>query len=145
MHWNTIPDDERIRLWKKLRENIKDISIDLQLEQVAKFCSTMPFSSRTIDYYSSENWPTPWEILFHGTFCTSSISLLIFYTLALLPNKETVELFLVEDKEDIYLLPVVNNHYVLNYYLGEISIYSEVEHNFKVLKQYSQTDIKKIA
>ena len=145
MHWNTIPDDERIRLWKKLREDIKDISIDLQLEQVAKFCSTMPFSSRTIDYYSSENWPTPWEILFHGTFCTSSISLLIFYTLTLLPNKENIELFLVEDKEDIYLLPVVNNHYVLNYYLGEISIYSEVEHNFKVLKQYSQTDIKKIA
>lgn len=145
MHWNTVPEVERIRLWKKLREDIKDFSIDLQLEHIAEFCSTMPFSSRTLDYYSSENWPTPWEILFHGSFCTSSISLLIFYTLILLPNNENVELFLVEDKEAIYLLPVVNNQYVLNYYLGEISIYSEVEHNFKVLKKYSQTEIKKIA
>lgn len=145
MHWNTISDDERIRLWKKLREDVVDFPINVQLEQIAKFCSTMPFSSRTLDYYSSENWPTPWEILFHGTFCTSSISLLIFYTLTLIPNKENVELFLVEDKEDIYLLPVVNNHYVLNYHLGEISTYPEIEHNFKVLKQYTESEIKKIA
>lgn len=145
MHWNTIPEVERIRLWKKLREDVKDSSIELQLKQVAKFCSTMPFSSRTLDYYSSDNWPTPWEILFHGSFCTSSISLLIFYTLTLLPNKENVELFLVEDKEDIYLLPIVNNHYVLNYYLGEISTYPEIERNFKVLKQYTESEIKKIA
>ena len=145
MIWNTIPNDERLRLWKKLREDIKEFSLEIQLDHIAKFCSSMPFSTRTLDYYSSDNWPTPWEILFHGSFCTSSISLLIFYTITLLPNKENVELFLIEDREDIYLLPVVNNQYVLNYYLGEISIYSEVEHNFKVLKKYSHTEIKKIA
>jgi hypothetical protein len=144
MIWNNIPNEERLRLWKNLREEIKDLPLDKQLEKVSKFCSTIPFGSRTLDYYDSTNWPTPWEILFHGSFCTSSISLLIFYTFALLSISVSVELLLIEDEEGIYLLPLIDNHYVLNHHLGQISKYPEVKDNFKVLQKYTREQVKTI-
>lgn len=142
MDWNNIPDEERLRLWKKLRDDIKDLSIDDQLALVAKFCSTIPFGARTMDYYDPTCWPTPWEILFYGSFCKNSISLLMFYTLALLQNEKTIELLLINDAGNFYLVPLVNNHIILNYHLGEISIYSEIQDDFTILKKYNQQEIK---
>jgi hypothetical protein len=144
MIWNTIPNEERLRLWKKLRDDIKNLATDDQSLSVAKFCCNIPFGSRTMDYYSPNSWPTPWEILFYGSFCKSSISLLMFYTLALLPNDKIIELLLIDDAGDIYLLPVINNQTILNYHLGEISKYSDIQDDFKILKKYSQEEIKNI-
>jgi hypothetical protein len=143
--WNGISADERLRLWKKFRDDIKDHDLNQQLQQIAIFFSTTPYGSRTLDYYNPINWPTPWEILYRGSFCISSISLLIFYTLTLLSTIKTLELFVIEDeREDIYLLPVIDNNIVLNYYLGEVNRYTEIEHRIKVLKKYSQFEIKSI-
>ena len=144
MNWNNIPNGERLRLWKKLREDIENVEFDLQLHSIARFCAQMPIGHRTVDYYTPEDWPTPWEILFHGTFCTSSISLLMFHTFCLLPDKgHTCDLFLIED-EDVYLVPIIDNQFILNYELGTISKYSDVETNFKVLKKIQQDKIKTI-
>jgi hypothetical protein len=144
MIWNTIPNDERLHLWKILRNEIKDLPLDEQMEKVAKFCSTIPFGSRTLDYYDPTNWPTPWEILFHGSFCTSSISLLMFYTFVLLPTFTTIELMLVRDEDGIYLLPLIDNHYILNHHLGQISKYPEVKDNFTVIQKYTREQVKTI-
>ncbi len=144
MIWGSIPNEERLRLWKSLRDDIKDLPVDKQLEKTAKFCSTIPFGSRSMDYYSPTEWPTPWEILFHGTFCTSSISLLIFYTLTLIPTSANVELILVEDDEDVYLLPIIDDQFVLNYELGQVNRYSEIQDNFKILQRYPREQIKKL-
>ena len=144
MIWHTISNDERLRLWKNLRVEIQEKSLEEQLEQIAKFCSTIPFGARTLDYYSPMEWPTPWEILFHGSFCTSSISLLMFYTLDLLNIQNTVELYLVEDNEGIYLLPVIDNRFVLNFELSAVNNYSEIEEKFKILDKYRKEQIKKI-
>ena len=145
MIWNTIPNEERLRLWKKLREDIKDLPVKEQLDNVAKFCSTMPYGSRTIDYYSPEEWPSPWDILFHGDFCTSSISLLMHYTLTLLPSEKKLELVLVEDDDGVFLLPIIDDQFVLNYQLGQVSMYSEIQNDITVLQRYQEQEIKKIA
>lgn len=144
MIWNTIPNDERLRLWKQLRVDSKDKCLMEQLSSIAKFCSNIPFGARTIDYYNSDSWPTPWEILFYGSFCKSSISVLMFYTLTLLPSEKTIELFLIDDNGDIYLLPVIDNHSILNYHLGEISTYSNICHEFKIIKKYTKEEIPPI-
>jgi hypothetical protein len=89
-------------------------------------------------------WPTPWEILFHGSFCTSSISLLMFHTLILLNTQCTIELYLVEDTEGIYLLPVIDNQFVLNFELSAVNNYSEIKDKFKILDKYRKEQIKKI-
>lgn len=142
MIWNTIPDEERLLLWKNLRDEITNSQIDTQLTRIAEFCAYMPIGSRTIDYYSPKDWPTPWEILFHGSFCTSSISLLIFYTLILLPTKVDIELILVEDDRDVYLLPLIDNQFVLNYHLGQVSKHSDIKDNLKVLKKYARDSVR---
>lgn len=144
MIWNTIPNDERLILWKKLRGDIKDLPLEDQLKEIASFCKSIPFGSRVLDYYSPAEWPTPWEILFHSMFCTSSISLLMFYTLILTPGEKKVELFLVEDDTGVFLLPIIDDHFVLNYELGQISKLSDIQNDFKVLKHYARPDIKTI-
>jgi hypothetical protein len=144
MNWNQIPNDQKLQMWRELRDGIKDKNLYEQLSEIAKFCSTIPFGSRTLDYYSSEEWPTPWEILFHGTFCTSSISLLMAYTMLLLQTKSDIELRLVEDENGLYLLPVFDNQFVLNYELGTISNYPDICDNFKVLQIISRDKIKNI-
>jgi hypothetical protein len=144
MIWNTIPNEERLHLWKKLRDDIKELPLTNQLDEIAKFCSKMPFGARTLDYYSPENWPTPWEILFHGSFCTSSISLLMFYTLELLSAEPKIELYLVEDDDGIFLLPIINDQFILNYELGAVNKYSEIQDDFRVLQKYTKEQIKNI-
>ncbi len=143
MIWNTITNDERLRLWKDLRNNIKDSDLTNQLDAISKFCANMPIGARTLDYYTAETWPTPWEILFHGTFCTSSISLLIYYTISLVSSVD-IELMLVKDTNDIYLLPVIDNQYILNYELNCVNNLQDVSRLFSVIKRFSKSDIKSI-
>lgn len=122
---------------------MKEINTARKVEEVAKFTSSMPFGSRSIDYYDSSDWPSPWEILFHGSFCLSSIGLLMFYTFVLTLEEEVpLELLLIEDMGDTYLIPVVDNQFVLNYETGSVSSYSKIIDNIKVLKRYTRNDIK---
>lgn len=144
MIWNAIPDEECLRLWKNLRDSLKELSLEDQLKEVAKFCASIPFGSRTLDYYDPTDWPTPWEILFHGSFCTSSISLLMYYTFVLTAIDANVELHLVEDDDGVFLLPIINDQFVLNYELGMVSMYPEIKNNLRVLKIYRKEQIKTI-
>jgi hypothetical protein len=143
MIWNSISNEERLHLWKKLRENIKNLSIEEQLNEVAKFCATIPRGARSIDYYNPSDWPTPWEIFFYNSFCRNSISLIIFYTLALL-NRDSIELWVVKDNEGDYLLPVVNNEFILNYELGKVSNHSEICDYFIVMQKFPRDQIRNI-
>ena len=145
MNWNNIPDDERLHLWKNLRQEIKELTLEEQLETVAKFFSKVPFGSRAIDYFTPAEWPTPWEIIFHGKLCKSSISLLIFHTFSLLHTENIIELHLVDDGEDEYLLPVINNAFVLNYELGQVNKCQDIAAEIQIINKYTQQDIKEIS
>jgi hypothetical protein len=68
----------------------------------------------------------------------------MYYTLTLLKTPPEVELFLVEDEDGMYLLPIINDQFVLNYELGTVNNYLEIKENFKVLQVYTKEDIKKI-
>jgi hypothetical protein len=144
MIWNGVSNDERLRLWKKLRDDVKEDTFEKKLDSIAKFYASMPFGSRSLDYYSPENWPTPWEILYHGSFCTSSISLLIFYTIILVVPDHKADLYLVEDESGMYLLPVVDDHFVLNYQLGVVSNYLDIKDAFTVKQVFPQGQVKTI-
>lgn len=144
MIWNNIPNNERIHLWKNLRNTIKNLPIDEKLHTVAKFFAPMPFGARTIDFYSAKDWPTPWEIIFYGSLCRSSISLLIFYTLSMLETGIAVQLVLIDDSIEEYLLPIINNQFVLNYEIGVVSSYTNIKSEFTEKLIFSEEQIKKI-
>ena len=142
MSWNNIPDDERLHLWKNLRKDISSLQLNEQMEAVAKFFSNIPYGSRSIDYYTPSEWPTPWEIIFRGKLCKSSISLLIFHTFSLLHIENAIELQLIDDGEDEYLLPVIANQFVLNYELGKVNKCQDIATEIQILNTYTQQDIK---
>lgn len=144
MIWNGVSNDERLRLWKNLRDDIKDETFENQLAEIARFYASTPFGSRSLDYYTPESWPTPWEILFHGLFCRSSISLLIFYTIQLVAPDHKIELQLIDDDGDIFLLPVVDDQFVLNYELGLVSKYLDLKDTVKVKQVFPQGQVKTI-
>jgi hypothetical protein len=144
MIWNNTSGEERLQFWKTFRGEITGLPINDQLDKVAQFCAAIPFGARAVDYYSPGDWPTPWEMLYHGEFCTSSISIIIFYTLVMVSSEIDVSFLLVEDDDGIYLLPLVSNQYILNYELGKVSKYSELRDNFRILKTYSKDQIKTI-
>lgn len=105
----------------------------------------MPAGRRTLDYYNPASWPTPWEIVFHAEFCKSSVSLLLFYTLAILYGKEyNIELWVVKDNNGDYLLPVIDNQFILNYEAGKVSNHSDVSDYFIVMQKFSKDQIKTI-
>jgi len=144
MSWNNIPDDERLHLWKKLRKDISTLALDEQMNTVSKFFSSIPYGARSIDYYTPSSWPTPWEIIFHGQLCKSSISVLIYHTFSMLHTDITVDLRLIDDGEDKYLLPVINNTFVLNYELGQVNKCQDIVNEIQILNTYTQQDIKSI-
>lgn len=137
MNWNNLPPDSRLSVWRKFREEIKDTDLNDKLDKVAKYWADAPLGTRTLDYYSPDTWLSPWEILYHGSFCQNSISLLIYYTLLLSSNGEyTVDVFLVDDGDDRYLLPVVNQKYILNYQLREVVELTQLE--VKILDRFEK-------
>lgn len=144
MNWSVIPNEERLHHWKKLRGELAGLLLQSQLEKIAKFCETLPRGRRTIDYYDATSWPTPWEIFFHAEFCVNSISLIIFHTLSLINNTDSIELWVVKDNVGDYLLPVINNQFVLNYESGKVSNYPDIKDYFIVMQKFSKQDIKTI-
>jgi len=143
MSWNTLSNEERLHLWRQLRNDIKSLTLEDQLEKVAEFCSAMPIGRRTLDYYNPADWPTPWEILFHAEFCKSSVSLIVFYTLSILNNGvQNIELWVVKDNNGDYLLPVIDSQIILNYEAGKVSKYSNICDYFIVMQKFSKEQIK---
>ena len=144
MIWNGVSNDERLRLWKNLRKDLEGKDLHKQISEISKFYASTPFGARSLDYYSPEEWPTPWEILFYGKFCKSSISLLIFYTISMVSPTTKLEIRLIDDNGEIYLLPVIDDQFVLNYELGQVSNYYEIEKDLKILRIFPKESIKTI-
>ena len=138
--WNDMPPDERLDVWKDFRTSLLTLDTDTQIQKIAKYFSRAPIGARSIDFYTPESWPNPWEIVYHNSFCVNSVSLLMYYTLALIECKCKIELILVED-EDRYLLLLVDDTHVLNYELGSISTLQSIK-EIQILNTFDQTNIK---
>jgi len=141
--WNNLTKTERIFKWGEFRDTLPDLTFNEKLIKLAQFFQSVPIASRQIDYYTSESWPTPWEILHYGQCCPSSISLLMAYTMKLV-GEEDFKILLIDDSSDLYLVPYIQNRYILNYILGEVSMFSTIENDIEVKHIYKASDLKDI-
>lgn len=119
--WNNSTPEERIANWRELREHISSLSEEEQINSIAEFFARVPIGSRCIDFYTPDSWPTPWELLYHSLFCTSTISLLIYHTLCIALGEERVSIVLIDSKEDRFLVPLVDKQRVFNFELGKVN------------------------
>lgn len=119
--WNNSTPEERIIKWGDFRKSIQQMPEREMLNSVAEFFATVPIGARCVDYYTPASWPTPWELLYHKLFCSSSISLLIYHTLCVAIGNERVQIILVDTKDDRFLMPIVDKKYIYNYELGKVN------------------------
>lgn len=129
--------------WKSFRENITDQSYDEKLTAVAEYFATVPLGARSVDYYTPADWLTPWEILHDRCYCKSSISILMYHTLKMVTDKK-IDMTLIDDGEDMYLVPIIEDEYTMNYELGQLSQWKEIEKLVNVKVKFTEEEIKQI-
>lgn len=139
--WNCSTPLSRISMWKDFREEITGADDEELLNKTAQYFAAVPVGTRCIDYYTPSSWPTPWEILYEKLFCTNSISLLIYDTLSLTLGEGRVEIILIEDDKDRFLVPLVDKKYILNYVLGEISTTEDFP-QIQVIESFRNDEIR---
>ena len=144
--WNNLSSSDLIAMWSEFRHELDkmDLSEDDILAKVVDFWSTTPRGGRTVDYYTPDSWPSPWEILHYRTYCKSSVSLMMYYTLVLLDtiDEEKIELYRI-DEDDEYVIPVYDNKYVLNYEYAKLTDINEIDINN--LTKINKNDIHKVS
>jgi hypothetical protein len=139
--WNCSTPEERIARWKEFRDTISNEDEDVLLNSIAQFFADVPVGARSIDFYTPESWPTPWEILYHKLFCANSISLLIYYTLTLVLDEDRVELILIDDDTDRFIVPLLDKKRILNYVLGEISNTDDFP-QIAIIEEFAKEEIR---
>lgn len=141
--WNNSTAEERIAKWRELREHIKSLSEEEQLNSIAEFFARVPIGARCIDFYTPESWPTPWELLYHKLFCPSSISLLIYHTLCIALGEDRVSIVLADTGNDRYLLPLVDKQRVFNYELGKVNNIKECT-TLEIIDEFLDAEVHQI-
>jgi hypothetical protein len=149
IHWNSLKSAEKISYWRNFRLEMQqktDLS-DLELfTEVTNFFGSIPRDSRSIDYYTPESWPNPWEILYHSFSCDSAISLLNYYTIILIrPNLiNHCSMFLIDSGLNEFLIPLFNKQYLMNYDYTHVVDINSVKQDIKIIKKFTKEDLPKI-
>jgi len=141
--WNNSTAEERIAKWRELREQINGLDEEDQLNSIAEFFASVPIGSRCIDYYTPDSWPTPWELLYHQLFCTSSISLLIYHTLCIAIGEDRVAIVLADTGNDRCLIPIVDKQRVFNYELGKVNNITKCT-TLEIVDEFLDTEMHQI-
>ena len=136
---NTHTTQEILADWRDLRSGISHLPVEQQIQAVAEFIAPIPYGARTVDYSSPTEWPTPWDILANRQFCTSSISLLAYHTLAMVSDA-VLSLDLIDDGGTLYLVVVVDG-LVINFYPGVAIPKTELAKRVTIVRSYSRTDV----
>ena len=138
----------RLEDWKNFRKSLTDdLAEEEILNRLAKYWTTVPVVRFYLDFDNPDTWPTPWELINDGEFCSTGIAYLMFKTLDLAPTekfkKSEMKLYWIKDLEieDLCMVLVVNSKYVLNYYYGEVKDWDELQKHCQIICDYLGTNL----
>jgi len=77
--FDIIEYEDRLRCWSVFRDKI--CSLKDPVAEVVDWYSRAPCKSLQYDPWNKDQWPTPWELIFHNVYCAFTITLGIIYTL----------------------------------------------------------------
>src|SRR5438270_4117448 len=115
---------ERLTLWKALRSSLANMPEAEQLAAVAKFWAQAPLHKFAYDVEKPETWPSPWEMISEGDWCSRSVGIGIEFTLRLggwKPERLTLHLIRDLDRSDMMFVVEIDDNYYLNYDHGLVS------------------------
>ena len=130
----------RLREWRQLRLDLKDISLEEQLNTINQWWSRAPRVNNYIHWNDKSNWLGPWELLAEPGYCELASALGLAYTILLVNRTADVCITKAVDEcgSDCIIL-VVNNEYILNWDLS--SVISTEQHKFKINEQYNGSEL----
>lgn len=108
----------RLRAWQTVRQQIKQEQDDeTQIDLALNFWKQASFENHVLNWDDCEHWPGPWELIYSNSYCPSSHSLGVAYTLLLSDSKfDNIQLRLIDDKQyHIQKIVAVWKDWVLNH------------------------------
>jgi hypothetical protein len=125
--WQQEPT-QRLKLWRRFRNDLNKLDDDDALQQLTDWWKTAPVAARVIDPYDNTNWPDPWELIYNDQYDENTVTLGMCYTLQLIEWPCTLQLVQCNQKNEIKLILLVDDKHVLNYSYGMICDVSEISH-----------------
>ena len=112
--------EDRLSVWRLFRQNFP---ADGTVEDALAAFETVNLERRCIDYYTPENWPSPFEIVADNLLCQSGLTLVIASTLVHLGFIKSDNCRF--DAVSNYLtghdgLVLAHNNFVYNFLPGEV-------------------------
>ena len=69
----------------------------------------------------------------------------MFHTLTIVDPEINIELCLIDDKEDLYLVPVIDKTFVLNYIPGQVVKVKQLKKTAQFKETFQKQEIKTFA
>ena len=131
---------ERLRDWKKLRDDTKDKSLEEICENIDKWWQQAPLINHYLHPNDTQYWLNPWEILSENTYCLLTRAMGICYTMLLLNYDDIVLATATDDIGEEHFIVIVCSKYIMNYYPN--TVISNKLNNFTIKKKLSLEILK---
>lgn len=116
-----LPPRERLLNWRQFRQSLEELPIPENLQKCVDWWKLVPLDKRVIDPYFSQDWPSPWDLIYNGKFDENAIALGVFYTLHYLGLECEVQLIQDHDDDFLGLVVVVDKQWVVCRNWGEVN------------------------
>ena len=130
---------DRLESWTLLRDECSVLPLENALKLINSWWYNAPWQAYYLHWDDIETWPDPWQLLSDNTFCELARGLGILYTISMLEHKDLTSAALVLSEDDINLVVVNKEKYILNWDPEIIVNTPQVK---KVKKSLSQDKIK---
>lgn len=140
-HWFS-DKQSRLAAWRMWRQQLQSLTDYNLLSAVAIWWKYVPLVNKSIDPWRSDTWPTPWELVGAGEFCTSAQGLGIFYTLSLLGHDCELLLAQIPEQKETRLLVLADDQKLLNYVDGEVISIENA--TLEVLERWRPSDLARL-
>jgi hypothetical protein len=133
--------EDRLSHWKEFRKSLSAMDEIQQLVSVAHYWSRAPLVSIAYDTSDALSWSTPWEMIRTNKWCRRSIAIGMENTLRLAgfpAHRMSLRLIIDRDIQDVLLILVIDETWVLNYDWGSVIPYPKTNH--AVMKAWNFID-----
>lgn len=118
-HW-FLDTQGKLLAWREWREQLATMDAESAYQEAALWWKFVPLINKTFDTWRTETWPTPWELVSRGEFCTSGQGLGMFYSLTLCKFECTLMHSIVNKEQRPRLLVLLPGNKLLNFCDGEV-------------------------
>lgn len=137
------PPQKRLANWRAFRRELDTTDVKAACEKVSQWWQFAPQSTLSIDPYDISTWPSVWEMLHQGDYCKFSTAIGMAYTIFYIDESVENRILRVYDhvNSDIYMTALINEHWLLNYNLCEMTEYNNVRNALEIQESWNTKDV----